>query len=292
MASKKTKLPTFHTDQEERNFWSRHSVEEFAEGLRDLDVMIQPTRINDIDRVHEFEEANYQTARKALGDTVYLAEELVDLYNLLSHMIKDSGVGPRDEIIAASQFLLACRYQLVMGALTLLRGHLSDSHYYTRKAIEFCAFAARVKEHPHLAMVWLEAAKDEASYEKYREKFGPSKLFPDDHAILGKLWDRYDICSKHSHPSLYSIARHVETERTATDFQIRFNYFELKSDDYSEPARTFLWTVDTHFGILRVFEEVLADVIAHDRKKWEIRQNAVGGKLAVHKERWKSVILS
>ena len=52
-------------------------MEEFAEGLRDLDVRIQPTRINDIDRVHEFEEANYQTARKALGDTVYLAEELV-----------------------------------------------------------------------------------------------------------------------------------------------------------------------------------------------------------------------
>jgi hypothetical protein len=247
--------------------------------------------LNDIDKVHEFEEDNYQTARQALGDTMSLIEDLVTLYNLLSQMVKDSGVGPRDEIVTSCQFLLACRYQLVIGALTLLRGHLSDSQYYTRKAIEFCAFAARVKKHPHLAIVWLEAAKDDASYEEYRKKFGPSKLFPEDHAVLGKLWKRYDVCSKHCHPSLYSIAKHIETEKTGTDFQIRFNYFELKSDDPSEPARTFLWTVDTHFGILRIFEEVLADAITHDRTKWEIQKNAVDGKLAVHKAKWKSVVL-
>ena len=206
-------------------------------------------------------------------------------------MVKNSGVGPRDEIVTSSQFLLACRYQLVVGAITSLRGHLSDSHMYTRKAIEFSAFAARVKKHPHLAMVWLKAdAKDAESYGKYREKFSPGKLFPADHAVLKELYDRYDHCSKVSHPSLYSICRHIETERTATDFNIRFNYCELKNNDLSEPAQTFLWIVDTHFGILQVFEEVLADVIAHDRKKWEVQRNAVDGKVAVHKEKWKPVI--
>ena len=44
MASRKTKIPTFRNDQEERAFWNRHSVEEFAGELEDLDVVIQPTR--------------------------------------------------------------------------------------------------------------------------------------------------------------------------------------------------------------------------------------------------------
>jgi predicted DNA binding CopG/RHH family protein len=48
MVRKKTKLPTFHNDQEERAFWSRHSVEEFAGALEDLDIVIQPTRTEQI----------------------------------------------------------------------------------------------------------------------------------------------------------------------------------------------------------------------------------------------------
>jgi len=254
--------------------------------------MAEENSLEEIDKVRELEEANYQTARRVLGDSISLVEDLINLYKLLSAMVKESGVEPRDEIVAGSQFLLACRYQLVLGALALLRGHLTDSHMYTRKAIEFCAFAARVKKHPHLAMVWLDAVTDDAAYGKYREKFSPGKLFPEDHAMLGKLWDRYDFCSKSSHPSPYSIARHLETKKTIDAFNIRFNYIELKDNDLSEPTRTLLWTVDAHFGVLRVFEEVFTDVIAYDRKKWEIQQNAVDGKLAVHKEKWKSVIMS
>ena len=38
MASKKPKIPTFHNDQEERAFWNRHSVEEFA-GVEDVETL-------------------------------------------------------------------------------------------------------------------------------------------------------------------------------------------------------------------------------------------------------------
>lgn len=48
MTRKKIKLPTFRNDREERRFWSRHSVEEFAEALEDLDVVIQPARTEQI----------------------------------------------------------------------------------------------------------------------------------------------------------------------------------------------------------------------------------------------------
>ncbi len=48
MARKKSKLPQFRNDQEERRFWSQHSFEEFADELEDLDVVIQPTRTEQI----------------------------------------------------------------------------------------------------------------------------------------------------------------------------------------------------------------------------------------------------
>src|SRR5438552_13897036 len=47
-AAKKGRMPTFRTDREERDFWARHSVEEFAKDLEDLDVEIRPSRTEQI----------------------------------------------------------------------------------------------------------------------------------------------------------------------------------------------------------------------------------------------------
>jgi predicted DNA binding CopG/RHH family protein len=48
VAPRKGKMPRFHSDQEERDFWARHSVEEFAAELQDLDVAIRPPRTEQI----------------------------------------------------------------------------------------------------------------------------------------------------------------------------------------------------------------------------------------------------
>jgi predicted DNA binding CopG/RHH family protein len=47
-AKRSVKIPRFRTDQEERAFWARHSVEEFAGELEDLDVAIRPPRTEQI----------------------------------------------------------------------------------------------------------------------------------------------------------------------------------------------------------------------------------------------------
>jgi hypothetical protein len=44
MPGKRNKIPVFRNDREEREFWARHSVEEFADGMADLDVEIGPPR--------------------------------------------------------------------------------------------------------------------------------------------------------------------------------------------------------------------------------------------------------
>ena len=48
VAAKKGRVPTFRSDREERDFWARHSVEEFAKDLEDLDVDIRPPRTEQI----------------------------------------------------------------------------------------------------------------------------------------------------------------------------------------------------------------------------------------------------
>ena len=48
MVSKKSKIPKFRNEQEERQFWNQHSFEEFADELEELDVVIQPTRTEQI----------------------------------------------------------------------------------------------------------------------------------------------------------------------------------------------------------------------------------------------------
>jgi predicted DNA binding CopG/RHH family protein len=47
-AKRKGKIPRFRTDQEERAFWARHSVEEFAGQLEDLDVAVRSPRTEQI----------------------------------------------------------------------------------------------------------------------------------------------------------------------------------------------------------------------------------------------------
>lgn len=240
----------------------------------------------EIEEVREGEQYNYEESRRAVGDSIYLVQDLLDLYSLLARLVKESGISPRDEVVAACQFFLGCRYQLTMGSLIALRGHLNDSFYFTRKAIEFCAFAARVKKHPHLAMVWLNAQEN---YEEFRQKFSPGKLFPEDDVLLGKLYGRYDFCSKMIHANIFSFSRHMIAEGSATEFNLQFDYFQLSNTDPGEPIRTLLFILDTHLGILRVFENILDGVVAHDPSTWAAQRDLVDAKLASHKAKWRSI---
>jgi len=247
--------------------------------------------MDEIDQVREYDEENLRRTKLYLGDTVSLLQDLVELYKFLADLIAKSSLGSRDEIVCAADFLLACRYQLTLGALSLLRGHLTDSSSFTRKAIEFSAFAVLIKKRPDLGLVWLNAGSNEDSYKKYREKFRTVKLFPKNHALLKVLYLRYDQCSKQNHPSIFSICQHISVFPVGDKINLQFNYFELKQGDASEPVRTLLWLVDTHFVIIRVFEEVLFDVIAKEQIKWEVRRNAVEGKIEIHHGKWKDVTM-
>jgi hypothetical protein len=246
--------------------------------------------VSELDSVRRGEDNNYEVAFSQMGDSVSVIEDLIGLYELLASMVQTSGLPPTDDIVAPGQFLLMCRYNLTLATLTAMRGHINDSFYFSRKAIEACAFAARVKRSPKSATDWIRAVEDASSYEKFREQFGAGKLFPQGHPLFAVLKGRYSLCCKMTHPSIISFGRHLVVQKGQSHVRMNFDYFQLDNDDPSEPIRTILFIADTHFGILRIFEEVLAPVVNHDRKKWEVNMNAVDAKVALQKNKWKQTV--
>jgi predicted DNA binding CopG/RHH family protein len=80
MTERKRKLPNFKTDQAERKFWDRHSVEEFDDQLEDLDVQIRPARTEQIAlRLYkdDLEALKKRAKRRGVGHTT-LARSIVE----------------------------------------------------------------------------------------------------------------------------------------------------------------------------------------------------------------------
>ena len=87
MTAKRRKLPSFKSDHSERKFWSRHSVEEFADDIVDLDVQIRPARTEQIAlRLYEDDLATLKklAKRRGVGHTT-LARSIVERWLATSH---------------------------------------------------------------------------------------------------------------------------------------------------------------------------------------------------------------
>jgi hypothetical protein len=218
-------------------------------------------------------------------------QDLVEQYSYLTVVASKSRFAAQDQFVAGLTFLQAARYHLAVGALAALRTHVADALRSGRMAIEIAAFAARVKRQPELAMTWLNAGHDDASCDRYNRLFRGQKLFPDNDPLLSEMGKRFDSTSKLSHPSIYALAEHTRVVTTDTRLNIEFHYFTMTKDNPREPILSFFWTLDTHFGILRIFVDVLADVLATERQSVDVRMNSIDAKLGVRKVRWKDVIL-
>lgn len=252
--------------------------------------MMSDTEKSEIDEVRRFEEDVYQASQRSLGKTASLVQEISDLYLTIMEAYGRSGIPPKDEFMCGLNQVLLCQYQLITGCLALERGHLADSFQYTRKAIESCAIANRICQHPELAMVWLQGWRGGNQYRKYRKEFSTKKLFPKEDSRMQKLYERYNQCSDRAHANSLAFAGRLRQEYERDKVNIRFHYSELTTEDPSEPARTLLWTVDTHFGIATTFGGILKEVIDSDRRTWEARLKAASTKVSYHKKSWENVI--
>ena len=80
MIVKRRKLPSFKSERAEREFWSRHSIEEFEDELADLDVQIRPARTEQIAlrlSKDDLESLKKLARRRGVGHTT-LARSIVE----------------------------------------------------------------------------------------------------------------------------------------------------------------------------------------------------------------------
>lgn len=178
------------------------------------------------------------------------------------------------------------RRQLTLGTLTLLRGYRGDSQLHLRRAIETCAFAAKMGRHPEFAKVWLEAGNDEAAFIKFRDKFRKN-LFPIDDAELVALGKQFEICSRAMHSSIYGLATHFAHPRRAPG-TLSIDVFDVRI--YLNVLTTFMIAVYHHIVMLKVYERLLNPFIGKRLEEWVARLNDVQVRYDTHNERWKPEI--
>lgn len=82
----------------------------------------------------------------------------------------------------------------------------------------------------------------------------------------------------------------MQAEHKEELFEMNFSCSQLDDSHAKEPIGSWLFLADTHFGILQVFEQVLAEVVAYDKTKWDLRRNAFDGKLTFQKAKWHAVL--
>src|SRR6266478_4228780 len=131
---------------------------------------------DELDEIREAEEANYQTSLKALGDSVSLVQDLLDLHKVIATTAPKTKLILKAEYYVALHFILAARYHLTIGSLAALRGHITDALRSGRMAIELAGFAARVTSYPDLAPVWIDANDSDEAYERYSRIFSSGKI--------------------------------------------------------------------------------------------------------------------
>ena len=239
---------------------------------------------NLVESIKEWEERNYKVSEGVLSEKISIFQDIIKQYKLLKTLIQDSKI-PSDQAIEINILLfLSCCYQFTIACLALLRGHFTDALQVTRRAIESCAIAHRIKKQPHLAKVWLDAYKSEQDYKQYKSEFKPSSLFPSTHPILKKLYNKYDVYSKKTHSSIVSMIDRIKKRKKGPGIsQIIFYYYECDPNNHNKINEPFFDIIDSHIEILKVFEEVFKEAIDHDRIKWEIRLNSLEGRIAAHK---------
>jgi hypothetical protein len=195
----------------------------------------------------------------------------IEVYEAWRGIVNASSVSQRDDIVFGVIFFMRNQYLLEKGLTEILRLHFVDALGLARQVIEGAAFADRVHRHPHLAMIWLRAVKDDGRYAVYRKKFAAGKLFPEDDPLMRTLGSWFDWASKHIHGSTFSFGPRFTTNSVSDgNAQFLFNYVDVR-DRASGPAdlmRMYLAYLTMHLATFDVFARVFADASRSRQAEW------------------------
>jgi hypothetical protein len=224
------------------------------------------------------ERSNFEATSKFMGHSFALIKDLETVYELAVKQIKRIPTGTTSDSDLAfhavlNQFMIS-RMLLTQAASAVLKMYQGDALMHLRKAIEMCAFAVRISKHQELGRVWLEAGLDpenemmKTKYRAYRKAFRTELIFPasgepDHDPGLTDLKQKWEICSKPVHGSIFGIANFISNARKAgTGTTIAF--FDLP---HGSLQSMFLYVVTTHLTILKLFTPAIGGYM-DDQTLW------------------------
>jgi len=232
---------------------------------------------DDVEALRVHQELNYFRNRGALGaPSLDLLNVYSALYFHLWNVATRNTPSPiREELLFGQQMVLECGASLVRTMLSLIRGHISEAHAQTRRAIECCVWAKRIRDEPSLVTEWLTINMETAPSRQWKEAMGSKHLFPSTHAKLKALRQRFQLTSRCLHPFRFSFYHRVSVEN-GEDGSISVHYSLFESEEARQyiPS-SFLWTLQTHDLLFDIFEEVFASEISHERDSWTAHRKHV-----------------
>jgi hypothetical protein len=226
--------------------------------------------VDEIDSLRISEDFYYIRNRAQLGEeSLQLVREYQLLYEHLWFIATAALPSPLDSAtLFTHQMLVEAKGDLLRTMLLLLRSHLIEAHGQTRRAIECCAWARRIKLHPQLVQEWLTCDMDHGPSKAWKENMKSSALFPGDHPRLRELRSRYQVTSRCVHPFRFSFDGRTDVEEKPDgSLNLLYSFFDAEEVRVLTPTR-FLWTLQTHDVIFDVFEEVFEREIGLRRQEW------------------------
>jgi len=244
-------------------------------------------RTQSISERAEAEQSNVNRHLELLGDTYDLTSRIENLYASLPSTCRfplDAANSDATHAASVSIYLIAlCHREVTIEMHSLLRGYRNDSLFHRRRAIELCAYAAKMKRHPAFSRIWLNSGGSEEKREKFRQKF--TKLFPADDPDLTFLSSAFEEASRAMHNSLTAIAHYFTIERME-EFP-KVNLFDI-----THPAMlvaTFLQAMACHLVMIRVFRGALGGYVVNGAG-WEREFNSARSFLDEKGPQWVPMI--
>jgi len=225
-----------------------------------------------------------------LGDTKHLVDDVSDLYERIFALIGSTNIQLNElQSVAFMHCLQALRFELLMGCLTLLRGHVTDSSKDTRRAIEIIAFAFEIFGNAESGKRWMEIGVSRGSMKRYLSRFQAWQVVQNHEKQLSKdLVDLYEQYCLYVHPSYGSMVQQASLKE---DRRHVFEYFETQNDrQLSYLALSLFRILDTHIRIIKSLRDFLeSNSIKVDFITWDQTVSACATKHFNERARWKSV---
>jgi hypothetical protein len=220
-----------------------------------VQLMNLQSKVTALERIMADEATICEQAKRYLGDTYLLLDTVERLYQQFVDLVGASNLCLEGiQVFAYLTCLQACRYEYLVGAAALLRGHITDSASYSRKAIEFCAFGIEIFRNLESAELWAQAGVSSGANDRYRQRFAIMDCIRKASEFMPQMKGRYNFLSNYMvHASFGSVAGRA---KLTEDRRHVFDFYEFGYSDKSYAAAAFflLMMFDLHMEIMKAFQ--------------------------------------